>query len=133
VRVVLDSSVLVAAHIGRAGVCAELLEDVLMDHELITSEFILGELSRKLTQKFHFSADTVAEVRASVAQSAQCVEPAEVAADSCRDPEDLPVLGSAVAGQAELLVTVDRDSLDLGEFAGIPIVKPGEFWKRAGT
>jgi predicted nucleic acid-binding protein len=55
VRTALDSSVLIAARISRAGVCAELLEDLLMHHELVTSEFILGELGRKLVEKFRFS------------------------------------------------------------------------------
>jgi hypothetical protein len=40
VRIALDSSVLVAAHITRAGVCAELLEEVLLGHELVLSVFI---------------------------------------------------------------------------------------------
>ena len=43
-RIALDSSVLIAAHISRAGVCAELLEDVLLHHELVISDFILEEL-----------------------------------------------------------------------------------------
>lgn len=100
-----------------------------MDHQLVTSEFILDELARKLREKFHFPATLVAEVRKSIAQSAECVEPAEVPKGSCRDPADLPVLGSAVAGKADLLVTVDKDLLDLKSFAGITIIKPGEFWR----
>ena len=55
-RVALDSSVLIAAHISRAGVCAELLEDLLLHHELVISEFILEELRRKLGEKFGFPA-----------------------------------------------------------------------------
>ena len=125
----LDSSVLIAAHISRAGVCAELLEDVLMDHELITSEFILDELARKLREKFHFPAALIAEVRQSIVQAAVCVEPVAIPAESCRDPQDLPILGTAVAGKADLLITVDKDLLDLQSFEGIPIVKPGEFWR----
>jgi len=45
VRIALDSSVLIAAHISRAGVCAELLEDRLLCSELVASEFILEELA----------------------------------------------------------------------------------------
>jgi predicted nucleic acid-binding protein len=56
VRLALDSSVLIAAHISRAGVCAELLEDLLLHHELVTSEFVLGEHERKLVEKFRFQA-----------------------------------------------------------------------------
>jgi predicted nucleic acid-binding protein len=48
VRIALDSSVLIAAHISRAGVCAELLEDLILHHELVTSEFILKELGQTL-------------------------------------------------------------------------------------
>jgi uncharacterized protein len=129
VRVLLDSSVLIAAHISRAGVCAELLEDVLMYHQLVTSKFILGELTRKLRQKFRFPVALVAEVRQSITQAAECVEPLEVPKESCRDLEDLPILGSAVAGKVDLLVTVDKDLLDLKSFTGISIIKPGEFWK----
>ena len=58
-RVIIDSSVLVAAHISRAGVCAELLEDVLMDHELVMSQFIIDELARKLRDKFKFTEDEI--------------------------------------------------------------------------
>ena len=96
---------------------------------MLSPEFILAELARKLREKFHFPDAVVAEVRASITQSAHCVEPAQVTPDSCRDPEDLPILGSAVAGKADMLVTVDKDLLDLKSFAGIPIVKPGEFWR----
>jgi hypothetical protein len=42
VKVVLDSSVLIAASISRAGVCAELLEDVLTHHELVESIADIG-------------------------------------------------------------------------------------------
>jgi putative PIN family toxin of toxin-antitoxin system len=129
VKAVLDSSVLVAAHISRAGVCAELLEDILMDHQLITSEFILDELTRKLKEKFHFPVALIAEVRQSIIQAAVCVEPVVIPAGSCRDPEDLPILGTAVAGKADLLITVDKDLLDLQSFERIPIIRPGEFWK----
>ena len=130
-RALLDSSVLIAAYISRAGVCAELLEDVFMDHELVISEFILDELARKLEEKFGFPETEIAEIRESIASSAEVVVPIEVPATSCRDPNDLPILGTAIAGLADVLITVDKDLLALGAHGGIPIVKPGEFWKRA--
>jgi putative PIN family toxin of toxin-antitoxin system len=128
VRVLLDSSVLIAAYISRAGVCADLLEDVLMDHELVISDFIVGEFARKLQEKFHFPDDEIAEVRNSLLAAAQCVEPVDVPEGTCRDPNDLPVLGTAVAGHAEVLVTGDKDLLTLGAFEGVSIVRPGDFW-----
>lgn len=128
-KAALDSSVLIAAYISRAGVCAELLEDIFMHHQLVTSDYILDEVARKLSEKFGFKPEMIAQLRESILAVAQCVEPADIPADACRDPNDLPILGTAVAAQADVLITVDKDLLALRRFAGCSIVKPGEFWQ----
>jgi predicted nucleic acid-binding protein len=63
VRLVLDSSVLIAAFISRAGGCAELLEEVLAHDALVLSEAILDEVTDKLADKFSFPASAIAEIR----------------------------------------------------------------------
>lgn len=130
-RIALDSSVLIAAHISRAGVCAELLEDVLLHHELVTSEFILEELCRKLIEKFSFPAREADQVAAFLRRVAIVVIPADLSPEACRDPTDVPVLGTAVGGECSLLISVDRDLLDMQSFDEIPIVRPGEYWRRS--
>jgi putative PIN family toxin of toxin-antitoxin system len=125
--------VLVAAYISRAGTCASLLEDILNDHEWLTSNFILDELSRKLRDKFKYPEDEIAEIREAALIAAEFATPAEIPGDACRDPNDLPILGTAVAGRADVIITVDKDLLTLEAFRGIPIVRPGEFWKLLGA
>lgn len=129
-RIVLDSSVLIAAHITRAGVCTELLEDVLMQHQLVLSQYILDELARKLREKFGFPASSIRAIVKFLTGAATKVEPATLPPEVRRDQEDIPVLGTALAGEASLLITVDKDLLALVEFQGIAIIKPGEFWRR---
>jgi putative PIN family toxin of toxin-antitoxin system len=130
VRIALDSSVLIAAHISRAGVCAELLEDLLLHHELVISEFILGELGRKLVEKFRFPEREANQVAAFLRRVAVVVEPADLPSDICRDATDIPVLGTAVGGGCALLISVDRDLLDMERIDEIPIIRPGEYWRR---
>jgi putative PIN family toxin of toxin-antitoxin system len=130
VRIALDSSVLIAAHISRAGVCAELLEDVLLHHELVISGFIVEELGRKLLEKFNFPRRDADQVGAFLRRVSIVVEPAHLPPDLCRDPTDLPVLGTAVAGACALLISVDRDLLDMQMIQTIPIIRPGEYWRR---
>jgi putative PIN family toxin of toxin-antitoxin system len=130
VRIALDSSVLIAAHISRAGVCAELLEDLLLHHELVTSEFILEELGRKLLEKFGFPKREADQVAAFLRRVAVVVTPPNMPSDVCRDPTDVPVLGTAVGGECALLVSVDRDLLDMQRINEIPIIRPGEYWRR---
>jgi uncharacterized protein len=131
VRIALDSSVLIAAHISRAGVCAELLEDVLLHHDLVISDFILEELGRKLIEKFSFPKRDTDLVTAFLRRVSLVVKPADLPSDLCRDPTDIPELGTAVAGECALLVSVDRDLLDMQTIQAIPIIRPGEYWRRA--
>ena len=130
-RIALDSSVLIAAHISRAGVCAELLEDVLLHHELVISDFILEELWRKLVEKFNFPRRDADQVRAFLHRASIVVQPADLPRNLCRDPNDVQVLGTAVAGECSLLISVDRDLLDMQAIRAIPIIRPGEYWRRA--
>ncbi|MGE3311245.1 MAG: putative toxin-antitoxin system toxin component, PIN family [Limisphaerales bacterium] len=129
-RITLDSSVLVAAHISRAGVCAELLEDVLLGHELVLSEFILGELREKLSAKFGYADTTVRAVVSHLKKSGELVQPEEIPSEACRDGDDLKILGTATAGRCDLLVTVDKDLLTMATYREVAIVRPGEFWRR---
>lgn len=130
-RIALDSSVLIAAHISRAGVCAELLEDLLLRHELVISDVILEELRRNLSGKFKFPARDVAQLAGFLRRVAIIVLPADLPPDLCRDPTDLPVLGTAVAGGCSLLIiSVDRDLIDMQTVQDIPIIRPGEYWQR---
>ena len=129
-KIVLDSSVLIAASISRAGVCAELLEDVLTHHELVISAFITEELGSKLRDKFNFPESEIRQLQRFLGKAATTVVPAELPKDVCRDSADIPILGTAVAGGASVLVTVDKDLLTVREFQGIAIIKPGEFWRK---
>ena len=130
-KLVLDSSVLIAASISRAGVCAALLEDVLAHHELIVSDFILDEVCNTLRGKFGFPPNAIAELRRFLRHAGTFVEPAQFDPSACRDPQDIPILGTAIAGHADLLISVDKDLLDLGSVQDVHIVKPGDYWRRA--
>jgi putative PIN family toxin of toxin-antitoxin system len=55
------------------------------------------------------------------------VAPAPLGKRRSRDLKDDPFLGGALAGNAEYLVTNDRDLLDLGQPFGIAIVTPVQF------
>ena len=122
---------LIAAHISRAGVCAELPEDILLHHELVISNYILEELTRKLKDKFNFPARDAAQIAAFLRRVSIVVLPVHLPPDLCRDPSGIPVLGTAIAGECSLLITVDRDLLDMRDIQGMPIIRPGEYWRRA--
>lgn len=128
-RIVLDANVLLAGF-GTHGLCEALLAVCLESHELVLSQHLLTETERYLTAKFKVPAVRADEITAFLREHAEVVKPSEVASAACRDPDDLMVLGTAVAGQVDFLVSGDKDLLVLKEYAGIPIVSPRTCYER---
>jgi putative PIN family toxin of toxin-antitoxin system len=127
-KVVLDANIVIAAFATR-GLCEALLELCLENHEIVLSEPILLEVGEKLRTKIRLPKATTEEILHFLRNHTSVVEPAEVPARVCRDPDDLLVLGTAKAARASYLVTGDRDLLSLQTFDDIPIVTPREFWE----
>ena len=127
-RVFLDTNVLVSAFASR-GLCADLLELVLLEHDLILGQNVLRELDKALREKVRPPAAHVAEIAELVSGEALLLvdkaEPARVKADA----DDAQVLGEALAGQVEVFVTGDAALLKLGAVGALRIVSPRQFWE----
>ena len=126
-RVVLDANVILAAF-GFGGICRSVLDVCIDAHDLILSEYLLDEVHRHLQDKLHHTPSMADGRIAMLREAAVVVPPGDVPADACRDPDDLPALGTMVAGQADCLVTGDQDLLLLKQFDERPILSPREFW-----
>lgn len=130
-RIVLDTNVLLPA-LFAPGLCAELL-DLLVEAEgcvLVLSDYILDECREHATRKFRVPRADLDAALGTIAAMAELVEPAPVPRGACPDADDLPVLGTAIAGKADALITGDRDLLALRRFDRIPILSPREFFDR---
>jgi len=117
VRVVFDSNVLARAHQRAQGPARRALVHVTSASDtLILSPYILWELERILTyprllKRSGLSSSDIVEYLENLAQVASLVTPEEIPKSLLRDPTDGPILGTAVAGQAEILCTRDADLL----------------------
>ena len=60
----------------------------------------------------------------------EVIAPPPLAEPVCRDPDDDAVLALAIAASADLIVSGDRDLLNLKSFQGIAIVTPAEALRR---
>ena len=128
-RVFLDTNVLVAAFATR-GLCADVVRTVLADHELITGDVVLGELRAVLEERIKLPGSTVTEIVALLRSQEVVPKPAEPSPLPIRDQDDKWIVASAIAGQADVLVTGDQDLLSVAEQSPIPIVSPRGFWEQ---
>ena len=125
-KIVLDTNVLISALITR-GVCRDLLEHCVQRHQIIISDFILDELSENLKNKFHFDQPDIKEAITLFNSEMQVVSPATIEKPICRDRQDDMILATAIAGNAECIITGDEDLLVLGQYGPIRIFRPSEF------
>ena len=63
----------------------------------------------------------------SIRAMANIVLPADVPEGSIRDPKDRIILACAIGGQADFMVSGDKDLTDLNVYEGIPILTPAQF------
>jgi putative PIN family toxin of toxin-antitoxin system len=133
VRVFLDTNVLVSAFASR-GLCAEVLELVLLDHDLIIGRNVVREFEKALRKKVRLPVVRSNEIIDFVSgEATQIVDKAEPASANV-DAADALVLGEALASHAELFVTGDAALLRLATIGALKIVSPRRFWEilRAG-
>lgn len=123
-RVFLDTNVLVAAVVARAGLTADLVERLLMRHTLVVSPQVLTELARTLPQ-CGLDAPTCAAAVAFIDLHADHVPAPTTIAWHCRDADDDAIVTAAIGCDA--LVTGDRDLLEAAE-PPIPILNPRACW-----
>lgn len=125
-RVFLDTNVLVSAFATR-GICADVLRVVLAERTLVTGEVVLQELGRVLRKRIGLPPGTVKEIDELLREHEVTAKPRSRATVPERDPDDQWVVASAIEGRADVLVTGDRDLLDIAS-APIRIVDPRGFW-----
>lgn len=127
-RVCLDTNGLVAAFATR-GLCTDVLRTVLAEHELIVGEVILAELRRVLKRKFKLPEDRIRSVEAVFEGIVIVPKPDSPSRLKIRDAADRRMLATALAGDAEVLVTGDDDLLVAADKSPIRILSPRAFWE----
>lgn len=127
-RVVLDTNVLIAAFIAH-GTCHEVLEHCTYHHEVISSAFLLTEFRQTLIRKFDYAGPEASAAEQLLRSRMVLVEPRTLEAPACRDLDDDIVLGTALAGACQCVITGDADLLTLKRYRGVDILSPGAFWR----
>ena len=126
-KFVLDTNDHIAGFISH-GACNELVEYCAINHEVVLSMFILREFKQKLIHKFGFTAHEAESAVNLLESRFEVVTPLALTNPICRDVDDDQVIGTALAGKCEFIVTGDKDLLDLQCVRQIRMISPSCFW-----
>lgn len=117
-RVVLDTNILASVHQRAQGPARRVLlhlisgPDVLVLSPQIVVELEHGLSYPRLLKRSGLNPRDIAEYLESLAELSSLVSPAAVPGNILRDPSDGPILGTALAGKADVLCTRDADLFD---------------------
>lgn len=126
-RVFLDTNVLASAFATR-GLCSDVLRLVLAEHELVVGEVVLHELRRVFRNKFRLPAALIDDIEDLLRDHEVVPKPARAGSIKVRDPDDRWIVASAVAAQADLLVTGDRDLLAVADDLPLAVIDSRGLW-----
>jgi len=127
-KATLDTNILISA-LGWNGNPRQIFEKIIEGEvELVISEEQFDELSEALNYpKFEFREEQKDRFKALILEIATFVKPIEKISEVKEDPDDNMILETAVAGDAEYIISGDADLLKLKEFRGIKIITAKEF------
>ena len=125
-RIVLDTNIYIAVALH-----GEFAEDIIEMVTIrssgivaVTSEKILLELQQKLNEKFNWLKEDIDLFMTKIRNITEIVETTVKVDIVKRDPEDNKILECALAGKADLIVSLDQDLIKLKIFKGIGIIHP---------
>ena len=127
-RVFLDTNVLVSA-VATRGLCADVLREILVSHQLVVSNPLIFELKNILHVKFGLPQEIISDFVEVLTQDAVLSENTDLVTIDINDKDDIPILSPALNGNAELFVTGDKELLELKKIQSMRIISPRNFWE----
>ena len=127
-KVFLDTNVLVSA-IATRGLCADVLREILISHQLVISAPLIAELKNILLNKLEIPQEIIDDFVAVLTQESVFSETTKLQNIDIKDPDDILILSTALNGKAELFVTGDKELLELKKIKSMKILSPRKFWE----
>jgi len=115
-KVMIDTNIFISAALFPNGRAAEaLLKALIPPYQPITCDYVVNELHRKFQEKFpHRMMELEAFLYTALSVIQVVPTPTELqdAEQKIRDPKDRPILRAALASNADLFLTGDKDFLE---------------------
>lgn len=127
-KVFLDTNVLVSSFITR-GLCADIFRIILSEHDLILCTYVLTELEDVLKRKIDLPDKQITSILQYLRTFEIITNHTPPTKIELRDKNDIPVISAALNSHSDIIVTGDKDLLEVSEKYGIKIITPRTFFQ----
>jgi putative PIN family toxin of toxin-antitoxin system len=116
-KVVFDANVLLSAFLTRSGVAQQVFIRAIETHQVLSSEYILREVSKTLSGKLKIPVPEVASFMSYARSRMAIIDLPENSPSICfEDPKDIPILHLLEVSGAHYFVTGDKKVLELKKY-----------------
>ena len=128
-KVILDTNVVISGFLW-PGICSQLFDFAASNHiSIFSSQELIDELDEVIHRKKYVhditrTGFTTAQLVKQYRRLAEIIPTKKLTQQVCRDADDDAVLACALAAQANIIITGDKDLLVLHPFRDIPILPP---------
>ena len=127
-RIVPDTNILISAFIVEGNEYRLIEKCFKREILLITSADVIDEFKEvALRPKFGFTEEEVDDFVNALIEAAEVVMPKEGVSGVCRDPDDNKLLAAALEGEADYIISGDKDLLTLKRFRNVRVATAAEF------
>ena len=128
IRLVLDTNVYIAAASPKSYIAKFLFASKtgINPYRLYVSPQILVEIQAKLIDRLGYPQAKAVEFVRSIEAVAKVVYPKQQIKVIKRDPDDDKILECAVEAKADMIISADKDLLDLKSYKSVAIVHPSQ-------
>lgn len=125
-RVTLDTNIIISALLF-GGNSRKIVEKIVnREFRVYTSPRLISELKEVLIKKFKFSNEKITNLEVQILSLFTVINPTK-SITVARDPDDNRVLEVAIESGSKIIVTGDKDLLDLKKYKRIRIINPKAF------
>lgn len=130
-KILFDTNVLISVFLAfkRGNVCYDIIDHAVEEHELYYTSFIITEFKRVFKKDFHYPESIINKFTTFITKFFSKGKASQVLEDVCRDSNDNQILADALVNEIEIIITGDKDLLEIKNYKDIKIISPKEYWK----
>jgi putative PIN family toxin of toxin-antitoxin system len=126
-RILCDTNVIVSAF-ATSGSCHDVIDHAIHHHELLYTPAILHECESVFKNKFQYPESFIDKIASFIKKRFIEGKTAVEIDKVCRDHDDDYVLADALINNINVIITGDKDLLELRIYKDIRIINPKEYW-----
>jgi putative PIN family toxin of toxin-antitoxin system len=128
-KIVLDTDIILSDFITQ-GLSSRVIDICIDKHQLFISQWIVNEVIEKLNTKFKTPKKELKRVKDLLLTAFRFIQPEGEIPDLCKDKDDNNILYLAQYIDADLIITGDKDLLELKIIKKSMIINPRTFMEK---